>query len=343
MHAVSIGDLHLTDDSGKGGLSNYIEEPDLYVMSECQRVLSYAKKNGISNVFFKGDICENPRMSYDAQLALLEFLDRNKRFKFWIILGNHDKFAEDSSQGHSLEIIQRYPFPHVHIITEPEVIKIDGTKIHFHPWPSQDFSKKLLNIAHVEVQGSKMDSGRVFDNEEHSNSKAVVAVGHLHTNHRIRNSYYSGTLYQTYFGESLPKFFHHINFKDRDDYSIDSIPFDPKYKLYTCIVHAKKDLKKLPTDTKHLVKLIIEEGSDIDPESPECQMPNIVSVKGFKTKAELQTILTEDLTSGEELVIRTEEHFNKWLSVQNIESRIVDRAKVLREQLLGGHRVTEKA
>lgn len=48
FRAINIGDLHLTDQDGKGGLSNYLPEPDKYVMSEVQRVIDWARKKGVT-------------------------------------------------------------------------------------------------------------------------------------------------------------------------------------------------------------------------------------------------------------------------------------------------------
>lgn len=336
MHAYGVGDLHLTNEKGMGGLANYITDPDVYVMSEVQRVVNQGIKKGISDFIFYGDVCEDPRMSYEAQLALADFFDRNKKQQFYVILGNHDKLAEDSSIGHSLQILERMGHKNVRVFAEPEIIKIQGVKVHMHPWPSQDFSKKLLNIAHVEVKGSKSDSGRKFDGDEFSVSKSVVAMGHLHTNHKVRNTYYSGTLYQTNFGESLPKFFHHINFNNVDDYSIESVPFEPRYKLHTCIVSSMKELRRIPKASTDLVKLIIEDGSSIDADAPELSASNIVQFKAFKTKQELQMILTEDLMEGEELVVSTEQYFEQWVKHQKVPKKLYNRALELRKQLLTG-------
>lgn len=335
MIAIGIGDLHLTDSEGGGGLAKYISDPDAYVMRECTRVVRYASKKGITNIFLYGDICENPRMSYAAMEALIQFFRENSTINFYVILGNHDKFGNESSLGHSLQIIMLYPFTNVRFITEPEVIKIDGVKVNFQPWPGKSFSKNMLNVAHIEVNGSKLDSGRKFESDEFSNSKAVILMGHLHTNHKVRNTYYSGTLYQTYFGESLPKFFHLIDYSSPDEYEITNVPFDPEYKLFTCVVENKKDLKLISKDPKHLIKLVIQEGADVDPDSPECNLPNIVITKAFKTKSELTAILTEDLIHGAELEIKTEDYFNEWMAQRNLKPELAKRTLEVRSTVLG--------
>lgn len=329
---IGIGDLHLTDEAGKGGLANYIPEPDAYVMSEVERCLRWATKRSITICFLYGDICETPRMSYAAHLAFIKTLKTWPGIMFYLVLGNHDKQGRESSAGHSMQLVLELGLPNLKVITEDEVIKIQRAEVKFCPWPSKAFNPKMLNVGHTEVSGSRGDSGRVMDGEGLSKSKAVVCMGHLHTPHQVRNTYFSGTLYQTNFGEPLPKFFHHIQWRSVEDYEINNIPFDPRYKLFNCIIESEDDIKALPRDPRHLVKLVIKDGADVV--VPD--MPNIVITKAFKTKHELATILTEDLMQGSELVIRTSDFFREWLAAQSIPQHLKIKTSKLRKAILYG-------
>ena len=334
IEVVGIGDLHLTDDKGHGGLAKYIEDHDGYVMSEVDRVCKWARKRHITTIVLYGDVCENPRMSYEATLAFVAGIRRNKDMTFIIYLGNHDKLAKDSAEGHSMQIIESHRLKNLRIITADEYIDIGNQRVKVCPWPSTAFDSKVLNFAHTEVYGARLDSGRKMEGEDLPKSKAVVAVGHLHTNHRIRNTYYSGTLYQTNFGEALPKFFHHIKFTSVDDYEINSVPFDPLYKLFNCVVETKADVEALPTDPHHLVKLVVKDGADIDIPA----RPNIVINKSFKSKQDLAQILTEDLMNGQELVLNSADFFADWIAQQSIPQRLKTRTAKLRERILSGNR-----
>lgn len=334
LEAIGIGDLHLTDDKGRGGLSNYIEQPDEYVMSEVSRVVKWALKKGITTAFLYGDLGENPRLSYEAQLALKHGLERHPDMEFIAYLGNHDKLTKNSTDGHSLQIIKEMGIKNLRVIEDDEVIKIGKTQVKVCPWPSTAFDPKLLNFGHTEVKGSKSDSGRVMDGDELPKSKAVVCMGHLHTNHQVRETYYSGTLYQTNFGESLPKYFHHIKWSSLDDYEISSVPFDPKYKLFNCVIESEADIKALPRDPQHLIKLVIKDGADVDVPN----WSNVVISKVFKTKSDLAAILTEDLLQGSELVIKTADFFKDWLAAQSIPQALKVRAAKLRKEILYGNR-----
>lgn len=331
LNAIGIGDLHLTDDEGKGGLAKYIDEPDTYVMSEVQRVLNWAQKKKIGTCFFYGDLGENPRLSYVAMTAFTKTIRENPDIDFIAYLGNHDKLGRESSEGHSLEIIKLMQLPNLRIVTEDKYIKFGKIKIKVCPWPSTDFDSKTLNFGHIEVNGSKGDSGRVMDDDHLVKSKALVCMGHLHTPHQIRNTYYSGTLYQTNFGESLPKGFHHIEYTSVDDYEIHQIPFKPRYKLLNCVVETQEDVDALSQEDTDLIKLVVKDGADVI--IPERR--NIVITKAFKTKNDLAQILTEDLMDGSELVVKTADFFKDWLAAQAIPEALKQRTRRVRRRVLG--------
>lgn len=333
VEIIGIGDLHLTDEKGHGGLAKYIEDHDGYVMSEVDRVCAYARKKHVSTIVLYGDICENERMSYSAMTAFTKCIRRNKDLRFIVYVGNHDKIAKASSEGHSLEIIALMRLKNLEIYVEDTYIDIDDVRVKICPWPSTAFDPKVLNFAHAEVYGSQLDSGRKMEGDDLPKSKAVTAVGHLHTNHKIRNTYYSGTLYQTNFGEQQAKFFHHIKWNSVEDHEIISVPFDSKYKLFNCVVETPEDVKALPTDPHHLIKLVVKDGADVDIPN----RPNIVINKSFKTKSDLAQILTEDLMNGQELILNSAEFFADWIAQQSIPQRLKTRTAKLRERILKGN------
>jgi len=340
MDFVGIGDLHLTDNNGIGGLASYLLDSDRYVISEVKRVLNWASDRGIRNVFLYGDICDSHRLSYRAMSYLISLFRNNPDFQFFVIPGNHDMegetkirkkvIDEQAKAQHSLELLMKVKFPNVRFLTEPEVVKIDKVPVKFCPWPCVDFHPKALNVAHIEVKGSKSDSGRVMDGDGLSKSSSVVCMGHLHTAHRVRNTYFSGTLYQTNFGESLPKYFHHGTFNTPQDYEINQIPFDPKYKLFNCVIESQGDVDALSRDPCHLLKVIVADGADVV--IPD--LPNIVVTKAYKTKSELTSILTEDLVQGQELIIKSDDFFKQWLSQREADPDVKTAAFRLRKQIL---------
>jgi hypothetical protein len=332
FEAIGIGDLHLTDTAGKGGLAAYIKNHDEVVMQLVTQCLQFAKKRGIKNVFLYGDLCEGTRMSYQGQLALIGLFNTNPNFVFHIILGNHDKIAELSSMGHSLQIIQAMNLFNVKIYEEDTVVTFGDAKVNFMPWPSTAFKKRsdLLNVAHVDVQGAKSDSGRLFDSDKLSDTKALSVIGHIHTMQKIRNTYYSGTLYQTNFGESQEKFFHHLVFDG--SWEIFNIPVKPIYTLHSVEVSSKKDLKSLPASPTDLIKLILLDGCEIT--AADYGQLNVVKVRSVKGEKDLALARIEDLTSGSEIEISSKEFFVEWLRNQNVDRELKKQAVRLRKQLL---------
>jgi DNA repair exonuclease SbcCD nuclease subunit len=339
MEAIALGDLHTTDASGKGGIAKYVPNYDEIVFEEADRALEWARERGIRTVFLLGDTCESPRMSYEAMLNLVSFFARNEDMMFYVILGNHDMFSDDPSVGHSLQVVMSmYGRPNVRFIEKPETIKIDKVPVRFLPYPHEDFDPKALNVFHKEVYGSKGDSGRPMKDDKLSKSKAVVVAGHLHTSHRVRNTFYPGTLAQKNFGEKTDKYFAHIDFKSATDFEIEFIPFEPKYLLHTVIINDRRDLKQIPKGQFNLVKLVIADGADVSG-ADWTGKPNIVEIKNFKSQEELKAVLTEDMSDGEALSVDVEEFFTTWLDqstypdelkarVQEVRARVRSRVKV---------------
>jgi len=332
MEFIGIGDLHLTSATGSGGLASYVSDHDRAVGLAVSRVLAYAKQNGVRNIFFYGDLCQAPRMSYIGQKVLLSIL--RKDFDFRIILGNHDKFGEVSSDGHSLELIQEVGLPNVHIYEEPTLVSIDGRPVNFLPWPHAEFNPKALNVAHVDVEGARLDSGRAVT--KGSTSKATAVVGHIHTSQRVRNTYYSGTLYQTNFGEGSSKFFHHGRYSD-GEWEIENIASKPKYTLHSVEVSSVKDLRRfratLPEKKdKHLIKLILRDGAKITPDL--LHDLNVVKTQSVKTDQELALARVSDLQTGSEVEVSSDEFFEAWLDNSTASPELKSKAKALRTSKL---------
>jgi hypothetical protein len=335
MELLSVGDLHTTDHTGSGGLAKYIENPDRFVMGEVQKVLDYGKRKGVLQVVFKGDICDGPRMSYEASLAFMDLIDANPDFEFYIYLGNHDMYGETPELGHSLQLLQRVyaKSKRVRIFTRPKTVMIDEVPVRFLPYPHMDFDKRALNFFHKEVYGSKSDSGRINNDKVLSKSRAVAVGGHLHTAHRIRNTDFVGTLYQTNFGEALPKYFAHIEFDSPHEYEIKLVKNNPLYKLHTVVLQDRGDLKYIPTAKTDLVKLVIQDGCDVGTQD-YAHLKNIAVLKNFKSKDDLAAVLTEDIKEGTELIIRTDDFFKSWIESLDEPTEMRQRIKGVRRRIL---------
>jgi DNA repair exonuclease SbcCD nuclease subunit len=284
---ITIGDLHFDKlDSLIPGASSLI--------ARCvRRVFKYAMEHGIQTVIFKGDIGDKPKLSQDAQVALIEviFDPKYKDLDLHFILGNHD-FAEDGSYSlRWLEVLAQQLQSNIHVYSKPTEVDMDGVPFLMLPHPYTDTEKGKVNVIHFEVSGSTRDNGRAID--EGPKNKHFCLAGHLHTPHTIRNTYYSGTLYQTNFGESMPKFFHHVTVESPSDYEVKRVPFKPPWELNNVIVSSMDDLKDIRHEAHILYKLFVKDGADIDINHVMQRHANVVRHNSFKSKKDLQQQIEE--------------------------------------------------
>ena len=188
------------------------------------------------------------------------------------------------------------------------------------PWPCEDFNPKALNVAHVDVPGAKTDSGRAVT--KGIVSKAPSVIGHIHTMQKVRNTHYSGTLYQTNFGEAQDKYFHHIKFED-GEWQVENVPSKPKYILHTVEAKTRKDLarlrKTLPEAelANHLIKVILLEGNNIT--ATDYEDLNVVKTVSVNSDRELVLARIEDLTEGSAIDLSTNEFFQEWLDTKSVD------------------------
>ncbi|MGD0511501.1 MAG: hypothetical protein ABSA33_06735, partial [Candidatus Micrarchaeaceae archaeon] len=142
-------------------------------------------------------------------------------------------------------------------------------------------------------------------------------------------------LYQGNFGESLPKYFHHIEFNSSKDYEIRLVKHEPKYKLHTVVLQNREDLQTIPEGQFNLVKLIIQDGADVSA-SDYSKFSNIVMIKPFKSKEDLQVILTEDLTEGQAVSFKVDDFFRTWVSGLDVDEQMRRRIRYQRRKILQG-------
>jgi len=289
---LAVGDLH-TDK-----LSNLFPENHLQLQAfEWDKVCQYAIRESITTLIFLGDICENARMTSDAEEVFARFLAKwDGKLNLYFILGNHDW---DEVGVHSLRpFVTNYELGYyktVHIIAKPEVRKIDGVKVNFQPYPGTTSYRDHVNIGHFQVSGSTNDNGRKVKKAHEVVKGHLWIMGHLHTPHSVGDVHYPGTLYQLNFGESLPKGFMRVQAKMKDGrlrYKTERIKNEPRFKLFNLKVESKRDLKAIDTNPLYKYKVFLQ--SDYAP--PEDMMerwPNIVKVEGFKTADEYEAAVQE--------------------------------------------------
>lgn len=332
--AVFIGDLHF-DKMARLFPQNHLQ----LQIAEINKPMQYALKKGVRDVVFLGDVAENPTLSALAFCSLLRLLKQyDGKLRISFILGNHD-FAENGV--HSLlpfiEMQELKMFQTVRFFTSPKVIGKE-VKINMSPYPFTDSVKNALNIGHFEVSGSTRDNGRIIK-EAHDVGKADWVMGHLHTPHDVGNVHYVGTLYQTNFGESLPKSFTHGRFRmsgGKLQKKYERIQCDPMFKLHNLKVESKADLKVISKNPLYLYKLFVQSKYDITAMDLD-KYQNIVDVKGFTSKDELVALMDEEFIEIKEqnLVLPSvTENLRDFLKHKGADKKQISRAVEITKELL---------
>ncbi|QJT70992.1 Metallophos_2 domain-containing protein [Vibrio phage vB_VcorM_GR7B] len=321
---VGIGDPHLDKLYNKFG-----EEAIPLQMAELRKPCDYALENGIKTVIYLGDTADNPRLSYQAQIALQDHLFKydKKGLEQHIILGNHDVEAEDY---HALETIQNLikngAFKNVVLYEKPEQVWIDGVPFNFLPFPAKEPLDKTnaINIAHIERPGALRDNGMRIQKGgiEEDSRDDVWDVGHLHTPQQQGRTVYAGTLFQTNFGESLPKSFLHCSAKydakkNKIKRTFQRIAVDPAFKFFNLEVNELADLKQIEKNPLYLYKVFANTEMEL-PKNLMAKYPNVIQTLGFSSKEELKDLMdtstakiTHDVRDGLDDYLKETRGFNE--------------------------------
>lgn len=206
---------------------------------------------------------------------------------------NHD-WAEQGS--HSLQVFIEMQklgmFKTIHFYAEPSVVTIDDVRVNFLPFPHRAPTDKVdVAVAHYEVDGTVSDSGRVIRFKESRNDDYGIPFlqGHLHTTQKNGRHHYGGTLYQTSFGESLPKGYGMARIGKGGKFAWKFVRHEPPFKLTNLRIHEKADLKQLVNDPLHLFKLYVADDVRV-PDNLLERYPNIVNKLDFSSAEELEEL-----------------------------------------------------
>jgi DNA repair exonuclease SbcCD nuclease subunit len=330
---IGIGDLHLD-----GKLKKYIPDFNAFVLGEIAKPVAYAKRNGVKNVIFYGDISDVPRLSADATLKLLDLFLENPDIQFYMYPGNHDYECEGV---HSLQVLAKLSdtesIPNLHVIEEPtDLFTDEGCPVRILPWPHFQVSKKALNLAHIEVHGAQWDHGSSVSSER--NTQCHLISGHLHTKQVVgpkKNVHYCGTLYQTSFGEREEKYFHHVKWNGKIA-DITYVRTKPKYTLHNLVISSVVDLEKIDKNPCCLYKVFVKSGTDLGPESLAAY-PNVVKTNPFSSRKELESLLADELFlpdgDGEVTSLSVLEALKSYMVRANADKKVTARAIELFEEL----------
>lgn len=314
---IGVGDPHFD-----GKLRKFIPDLNQIIIKEIYKAIHYAQRWGVRKIVLYGDIADTPDLSDEALCLLLRMFAGHADLKFYLITGNHDR---SSNEQHSLlslrEMVRLELLNNVQIIDEPTVLfRKTGSPVKFLPWPHKDTEADCLNVIHIEAEGTVWDHGRATDSTFSTNH--VCVAGHLHTRQKVRNTYFSGTMYQTNFGEKPKKYFHHVVWNNPEDYSVKCIRTIPEFELINHIVSTEDDVGAISSDPTKLYKVFVKKGLVLDANAFG-HLPNVLRVNAFATEKQLTAMLNEDLELqdlSEGVVMSVDDSLKSWLTSAAIEN-----------------------
>lgn len=299
LRAVGIGDLHLD-----GKLAKHIPDFNEVVIQEVRTVLAKARRQGIKIAMLYGDLCERSNMSTDAHCKLLALFAEFPEILFILWKGNHDASSKEPGSPTSLDLLsflaESKTIRNLRVVLHAPRTFFDSTDapLHVVPWPLTETHSGMLNALHMEAQGAKWETGR--DVTEGFKTQRLCVVGHIHTAQQVRNTYFSGTLYQTTFGEDAKKYFHDITWTgDISTSSIKLIPHAPKYTLRNAVVKSAAEYKAVCAEIEEqgattLWKVFIH-SAVVLPVNAFDRLPTVIKHSPYTTKAELRSLVHEEL------------------------------------------------
>ncbi len=291
LNAVVASDFHI------GGMKKVLRDPLAYQIREIDKVYKYALSNSLEHVFVPGDLCHTPNMSDEELLAILTLLlTYDDSINTYYTLGNHDV---ESVKTSSLDVLAAIAgmgfFKRFHVFKQPYVKKIDGVYVAFMPFPHMEVpvcKRPPLVFAHIETPGAIGDNGKPLKSKEDQFVRQegdFIISGHIHLHQYLKKKrfLYVGSLYQTNFGEQLPKGFLDIearysNGKLVVDY--EQVNSKPNFVLETKVIESNEDWEQLSDSQQVRYKILVKEGLVVPKKVTE-QLKNICSVTGIaKTK-----------------------------------------------------------
>ena len=336
---IAVGDLHYDNK-----LSSFIPDINSVITEELRVALEYARQEGVKFVVLLGDIGDSTRLSEDALIRILTIASEYRDLKILMYPGNHDTVNSEVNGlnviGAMIDALADRSSVNIRVVTQPTTLRVGGgERVRILPWPHFSVDRRALNFAHVETNGSMWEHGKTVETER--DTIATVISGHLHNAQEAgpnKNIKFPGTLYQKSFGERAKKFFARGLWQDGKLVEYELIPHAPKYTLHNIVIASEEDFKKISDDPYSRYKAYIKSDVILSPNTL-AQYPTLVKHNSFKTRAELEALIADELLLQDAGVavntLSVMDALNKWMLRASVNEELQDRARVRLEKILG--------
>lgn len=191
------------------------------------------------------------------------------------------------------------------------------------PFPhTEPHANADLAFGHFATGGAIGDNGRILRGDEYE-FRCPIILGHLHTPQKNGKSIFAGTLWQTSFGEPLPK--STLQFTLGNKLTLNRDNHNLPFKLINAVIKEDADFRKLSTKDHVRYKLYVPEHLTV----PDFVLTNenIVNRVAFTTAEELENLQLEDFyIENKNIDLSIEELVPTFLKSKGASKRMIDKA-----------------
>ncbi len=202
---ILLGDPHLGVHNGSVLFAEY-------QLSSLLRMVDYAIKNSITEIWCAGDVFEVRKSTnteiFDMWKKVFFDLLKQHNIIFRVIVGNHDMFFKSKIHPNALTVHLDH-YDNVIIHDNPYELDRNGNKFLFVPWMCKENSEHIIQhmdttdanvvMGHFECEGADMGGSECTDGLPLSTFKKfdLALSGHFHIEGKYGNVHYIGTPYET--------------------------------------------------------------------------------------------------------------------------------------------------
>lgn len=331
MKAFVISDTHF-------GMSNINLEKWLKISQEFfwKFFIPYVEENWEEGdiILHLGDLFDNRTSvnikAFNEVLKIWDYFEE-KKWKSYIIVGNHDMFNEVSREFNSVNILKH---SYSTIIDQPRIIEFGDRKCAFMPYiTSIKEQREILKIldnsdylfCHTDLLGcrlrqpTKADKGLLEKGlpvEEYIHFKQVWS-GHIHIRQELKNFTYVGSpFHQDRNDRDNKKGIYILNFDDMSHIFIEN-KISPEYKIIEIL--SESEMSQFGEKTKDWVDLVIRDSLLVNNPNIRKKIEELCKINYFEN-----IININDITHDDEIIEKEINMNETKLDIKNVLNKTIN-------------------
>jgi DNA repair exonuclease SbcCD nuclease subunit len=203
-----------------------------------QWIDSVMQEQHLDTIFFAGDAFhDRHEIGVNTLHVAKKFFNILRKYKIYMIPGNHDAFLSSTVEVNSIEILSQQ---NIHVYTNPTTVSVGNKTVTFCPWKTviKDLEPVDMLIGHLEIPNFRMNATKICDHGDTSTNllekATAVVTGHFHfRDHRTYEDkfvLYLGSPYEMDFSDRDQE--KGVSIIDFDDFSVQFISNNVTPKHY---------------------------------------------------------------------------------------------------------------